>query len=77
MENRSMMTLTQNKIKEEEPFMKKTEKDYVLPVTTYLNQKIVFDLLAVIEDGLSQVTNLNISNTSGSTTTGNADGKFC
>lgn len=33
-----------------------------LPITSYLNQKIVFDLLAVIEDGFSQVKNLSISN---------------
>lgn len=29
-----------------------------LPITSYLNQKIVFDLLAVIEDGFSQVRKL-------------------
>jgi hypothetical protein len=34
----------------------------VLPITNYLNQKIVFDLLAVIEDGFSQVKNLSVSN---------------
>ena len=47
----------------------------VFPVTTYLNQNVVFDLLAVIEDGLSQVTNLNVSNTDGKTTNGNIDGE--
>lgn len=40
-------------------------KRSVFTVTTYLNQNVVFDLLAVIEDGFSQVTNLNISNTEG------------
>lgn len=55
--------------------VKETEKAFVLPITTYLNQKIVFDLLAVIEDGFAQVTNLNISTTKGSTTTGSVDGE--
>ncbi|SLL31571.1 DUF6414 family protein [Bacillus dakarensis] len=55
--------------------MKETEKEFVLPITTYLNQKIVFDLLAVIEDGFAQVTNLNISTTKGSKTTGSVDGE--
>lgn len=36
-----------------------------LPITSYLNQKIVFDLLAVIEDGFSQVKNLSFSNEEG------------
>ncbi|MCY8565639.1 DUF6414 family protein [Bacillus sonorensis] len=31
----------------------------LLPITSYLNQKIVFDLLAVIEDGFAQVTNIS------------------
>ncbi|WP_066195557.1 DUF6414 family protein [Gracilibacillus timonensis] len=55
--------------------MKEPEKGYVLPITTYLNQKIVFDLLAVIEDGFAQVTNLNISTTKGTTTTGSTEGE--
>lgn len=55
--------------------MKETKKDYVLPITTYLNQKIVFDLLAVIEDGFAQVTNLNISTTNSNMTKGNIDGE--
>ncbi|GAQ19125.1 hypothetical protein OPHB3_3084 [Oceanobacillus picturae] len=37
----------------------------VLPITSYLNQKVVFDLLAVIEDGFSQVKNLSASNEKG------------
>lgn len=55
--------------------MEKEYKDSVFPVTTYLNQNVVFDLLAVIEDGFTQVTNLNISNTSGKTTNGSLDGE--
>ncbi|MDX8045391.1 hypothetical protein SH601_05255 [Gracilibacillus sp. S3-1-1] len=55
--------------------MNVVEKNYVLPITTYLNQKIVFDLLAVIEDGFAQVTNLNISTSKSITTTGSADGE--
>lgn len=55
--------------------MKEAEKGYVLPITTYLNQKIVFDLLAVIEDGFAQVTNLNISTTKGTSTIGNTEGE--
>lgn len=50
-------------------------KKGVFPVTTYLNQNVVFDLLAVIEDGFSQVTNLNISNTEGKNTNSNVDGE--
>mgnify|MGYP001148423569 CR=1 FL=1 len=53
----------------------KNEKSYVLPITTYLNQKIVFDLLAVIEDGFAQVTNLNISTIKGSATSGKTEGE--
>ncbi|MGG3920428.1 hypothetical protein ABEV41_00510 [Geobacillus thermodenitrificans] len=41
------------------------ETKEILPITIYLNQKIVFDLLAVIDDGFSQVTKLNISNQEG------------
>lgn len=37
----------------------------VLPITNYLNQKVIFDLLAVIEDGFSQVKNLSMSNEEG------------
>lgn len=55
--------------------MTENVKSYVLPITTYLNQKIVFDLLAVIEDGFAQVTNLNVSTTNGATTKGNAEGE--
>lgn len=40
-------------------------KKRVLPITSYLNQKIVFDLLAVIDDGFSQVKSLNVSNEEG------------
>lgn len=50
-------------------------KKSVFPVTTYLNQNVVFDLLAVIEDGFSQVTNLNVSNTEGKNTTNRVDGE--
>lgn len=50
-------------------------KRSVFPLTTYLNQNAVFDLLAVIEDGFSQVTNLNISNTEGKSTNSNVDGE--
>jgi len=50
-------------------------KRSVFPVTTYLNQNVVFDLLAVIEDGFSQVTNLNISNTEGKNTNNSVDGE--
>lgn len=50
-------------------------KSSVFPVTTYLNQNVVFDLLAVIEDGFSQVTNLNISNTEGKNTNSRVDGE--
>ncbi|KYD24777.1 hypothetical protein DER53_11470 [Parageobacillus toebii NBRC 107807] len=42
-----------------------SETKEILPITIYLNQKIVFDLLAVIDDGFSQVTKLNISNQEG------------
>ncbi|WP_407270372.1 hypothetical protein [Radiobacillus sp. PE A8.2] len=55
--------------------MNKEPKDSVFPMTTYLNQNVVFDLLAVIEDGFSQVTNLNVSNTDGKTTNGSMDGE--
>jgi hypothetical protein len=55
--------------------MKETEREFVLLITTYLNQKIVNDLLAVIEYGFAQVTNLNISTTEGSTITGIVDGE--
>jgi len=55
--------------------MKESGNDFVLPVTTYLNHKIVFDLLAVIEDGFAQVTNLNISTTNASKTTGSTEGE--
>lgn len=55
--------------------MNKEPKERVFPVTTYLNQNVVFDLLAVIEDGFSQVTNLNVSNTDGKTTNGSIDGE--
>ncbi|HLR68387.1 hypothetical protein [Virgibacillus alimentarius] len=55
--------------------MKETEREFVLPITNYLNQKIVIDLLAVIEDGFAEVTNLNISTTKGSTITGIVDGE--
>lgn len=41
------------------------DKKEILPITIYLNQKIVFDLLAVIDDGFAQVTKLNISNQEG------------
>ncbi|ANU15689.1 hypothetical protein BBI11_00655 [Planococcus maritimus] len=50
-------------------------KRSVFPLTTYLNQNAVFDLLAVIEDGFSQVNNLNISNTEGKSTNSNVDGE--
>lgn len=33
----------------------------ILPITNYLNQKIVFDLLAVIDDGFTQVKSLSKS----------------
>lgn len=33
-----------------------------LPIANYLNQKTVFDILAVIDDGFTQVTNFTISN---------------
>jgi hypothetical protein len=55
--------------------MQDNVKELVLPITTYLNQKIVFDLLAVIEDGFARVTNLNISTTKGTTTKGSVDGE--
>jgi hypothetical protein len=55
--------------------MNKVPNDRVLPVTTYLNQNVVFDLLAVIEDGFSQVTNLNVSNTDGKTTNSSLNGE--
>ena len=42
--------------------MEKGTRENIYPLTTYLNQNIVFDLLAVIEDGFSKVTNLNVSN---------------
>ena len=45
----------------------------VLPITKYLNQKIVFDLLAVIEDGFVQVTNLNISSSKDQRTSGSVE----
>lgn len=48
-------------------------KGSVFPVTTYLNQNVVFDLLAVIEDGFSQVTNLSVSNSEGKTTNSSLD----
>lgn len=54
--------------------MNKESNGRVFPVTTYLNQNVVFDLLAVIEDGFSQVTNLNVSNTDGKTTNSSLDG---
>ena len=55
--------------------MNKEPNGSVFPVTTYLNKNVVFDLLAVIEDGFSQVTNLNVSNTDGKTTNSNIDGE--
>lgn len=55
--------------------MNKAPNGRVFPVTTYLNQNVVFDLLAVIEDGFSQVTNLNVSNTDGKTTNSSLNGE--
>ena len=55
--------------------MNKEPNGSVFPVTTYLNKNVVFDLLAVIEDGFSQVTNLNVSNTDGKTINSNIDGE--
>lgn len=55
--------------------MNKEHNGRVFPVTTYLNQNVVFDLLAVIEDGFSQVTSLNVSNTDGKTTTSGINGE--
>lgn len=51
------------------------DKKSVFPLTTYLNQNVVFDLLAVIEDGFSQVTNMNISNVEGKNTNSNVEGE--
>src|SRR5690625_1221692 len=48
----------------------------ILPITSYLNQKIVFDLLAVIEDGFSQVKNLSVSNEEGKTEESKAGGEI-
>jgi len=48
----------------------------ILPITSYLNQKIVFDLLAVIEDGFSQVKNLSVSNEEGKSRESKAGGEI-
>ncbi len=48
----------------------------ILPITSYLNQKIVFDLLAVIEDGFSQVKNFSVSNEEGKTEESKAGGEI-
>ncbi len=55
--------------------MNKESKGSVFPVTTYLNQNVVFDLLAVIEDGFAQVTNLNVTNTDGKNTNSSINGE--
>lgn len=55
--------------------MSNVNKGNVFPLTTYLNQNVVFDLLAVIEDGFSQVTSLSMSNTDGKTTNNSVDGE--
>lgn len=55
--------------------MNKEPNGRIFPVTTYLNQNVVFDLLAVIEDGFSQVTNLNVSNSDGKTTNSSINGE--
>jgi hypothetical protein len=55
--------------------MDEIKNSYIFPVTTYLNQNIVFDLLAVIEDGFAQVTNLNVSNTKGKSVNSNTEGE--
>jgi len=47
-----------------------------LPITSYLNQKIVFDLLAVIEDGFSQVRKLETTQDEAKTTNVSGQGEI-
>lgn len=52
------------------------ELKMTLPITNYLNQKIVFDLLAVIEDGFSQVSNVTSTNTTNKSHNVKGDGEL-